>query len=106
MGCGRKSAVSDEALLRLGARVAEVEALYACLLDAPGPAAERRALLELAGAGARLAELACVSVGHDATVRRPTDRKRTAARPRTHRRIAWVQRGADWIIARAGGRAA
>jgi hypothetical protein len=98
--------VGDEALLRLGAQVAEVEALYAYVLDALDPAAERRVLLELAAAGARLAELACGSAGRQATVRRPASRQRAAARSRTQRRIAWAQRGADWIIARAGGRAA
>ncbi|MFC5753942.1 hypothetical protein, partial [Actinomadura rugatobispora] len=55
---GEVGKTGDRALLRLGAQMAEVEALFACVLAELDAQAERRALMELAGAGTRLAELA------------------------------------------------
>ncbi|GAA3938734.1 hypothetical protein GCM10023085_20190 [Actinomadura viridis] len=125
MGGARKS--NDRVLLRLGAQMAELEALYAHALSTPDVREERRALAELAGAGTRLAELAHAVAGgledtglegdgpvrvtgramppaHRAARRRRHDR---AAKPRRRtkleRRISRVTTTTDWIIARAGG---
>ncbi|MFF5262351.1 hypothetical protein ACFY4C_25720 [Actinomadura viridis] len=124
-GAGKRN---DRALLRLGAQMAELEALYAHALSTPDVREERRALAELAGAGTRLAELAHAVAGgledagpeggdglvrltgrvavpaHRAARRRRHDR---AAKPRRRtkleRRISRVTTTTDWIIARAGG---
>lgn len=117
-------------LVRLGAQMAEVEALFACALDARDAAAERRLLAELAMSAARLAALAETAASGEAAAndeaqpvsvprrRTPgapapagTGRKpggagrRPAARPKVRRRIARTQRTADWIIARTTRRA-
>ncbi|XVQ14671.1 hypothetical protein ACQP1W_19695 [Spirillospora sp. CA-255316] len=115
MGEVRKT--GDRALLRLGAQMAEVEALFACVLDTPDAQAERRALRELAGAGTRLAELAGTLAGGQAPpepprrspARRSPARRRAAgthrpARTKLERRIARVQVTTEWIITHAGGR--
>ncbi|WP_395108486.1 hypothetical protein [Actinomadura sp. SCN-SB] len=111
----------DRALLRLGAQMAEVEALYARVLETPDAQAEGRALRELAGAGMRLAELANAAAegrtpwpGTPATrVSRPRRAvgARAAARAGTRsnrtkleRRIARVESTTEWIITRTGGR--
>ncbi|GAA2401558.1 hypothetical protein GCM10010191_06050 [Actinomadura vinacea] len=113
MGEIRKT--DDRALLRLGAQMAEVEALFACVLDTPDAQAEGRALRDLAGAGARLAELALDMAGGKASMaparRVPKHRvsehrvpeHRRPARTRLERRIARVQVTTEWIIAQAGG---
>ncbi|MBO2444836.1 hypothetical protein [Actinomadura nitritigenes] len=81
-------------MLRLGARIAEIEALYGCALDERDGRAARRLLAELARAGALLAEEADRAA-------RPV--RRTAGtrpgRTRLRRRIAGTQRTADRIIA-------
>jgi hypothetical protein len=91
--------------------MAEVEALYARALETPDVKAERRALLELAGAGMRLAELAhdvadgrTPCLGHPA-VRVPRARRasRTGTRTKLERRIAGVESTTEWIITRTGG---
>jgi plasmid stabilization system protein ParE len=109
---GEVGKTGDRALLRLGAQLAEVEALFACVLDTPDAQAERRALRELAGAGSRLAELAGALAGGQAPPeppRRSPARRRAAgtrrpARTRLERRIARVQVTTEWIITHAGGR--
>ena len=110
----------DRALLRLGAQMAEVEALYACVLDTPDVQAECRALAELAGAGIRLAELARDAADGRAPCLGPPARRvplprqgsagagtRAAMRPGTRtkleRRIARVQSTTEWIITHTGG---
>jgi hypothetical protein len=111
VGDARKT--KDRALLRLGAQMAEVEALYACVLETPDAQAERRALIELEGAGLRLAELAhAMADGRTPCLGRPGGRvpgpRRTArtaapARTKLERRIARVESTTDWIITRTGG---
>jgi hypothetical protein len=98
--------LKEQPLLRLGAQMAEVEALYACLLDAPDSRMERRALLELAGAGSRLADLAHAAAGgrEKATARHHTGLPRaTSRKTKLQRRISGALRTADWIVTRAGG---
>ena len=114
-GVGEPKGTGDLALLRLGAQMAEVEALYARVLEMPDARAERRALRELAGAGTRLAELAGslaggrtpAGSGRRRAGRRPWTRRTVAsrrpARTRLERRIARVQHTTEWIIAHAGG---
>jgi hypothetical protein len=117
VGEGRKT--KDRALLRLGAQMAEVEALYACVLETPDAQAERRALTELEGAGLRLAELAhAMADGRTPYPGRPARRVpaprrlaragvrtvvRTGSRTKLERRIARVESTADWIIGHTGG---
>jgi hypothetical protein len=110
----------DRALLRLGAQMAEVEALYACVLETPDVQAERRALLELAGAGTRLAELARDAAEGRASCLGPPARRvprprpgsgrararapmRAGSRTKLERRIARVQSTTEWIITHTGG---
>ncbi|WP_165975803.1 hypothetical protein [Actinomadura rubrisoli] len=81
--------MGDQMML-LGARIAEIEALYACALEETDPRAERRLLAELAEAGVRLAKETGAAV----------PRPREGGRPRLRRRIVRTQRTADWIIAR------
>ncbi|GLW67641.1 hypothetical protein Arub01_58840 [Actinomadura rubrobrunea] len=120
--------MGDQPLLRLGAQMAEVEALYARVLDAPDQRTERDALLELAGAGARLADLARGAAGVPAGGPKATDgavagggaqsggrrkgapvRVRTACsappprRRKLERRISGARRTVDWIVSRTGG---
>jgi len=84
--------------LWLGARVAEVEALFALALDAPTPAAERAALRELAAAAERLAAQARhVAAGHPLEHRPAVRVAPRSARAR--RRTAIALRGTDRIIA-------
>ncbi|WP_157430847.1 hypothetical protein [Actinomadura macra] len=94
-------------MLTLGARIAEIEALYTCVLDTTGTRAERRFLAELAETGARLADEAGTAA-RTARPRpastRPGGGARPRPRPRLRRRIARTQRTADWIIARTGRR--
>jgi hypothetical protein len=95
--------------------MAEVEALYARVLEMPDVRAERRALTELAGAGLRLAELAhdvadgrTPCLGHSVQrVPRPRRASRTGPRRGTRtkleRRIARVESTTEWIITRTSG---
>ena len=114
--------MSDQPLLRLGAQMAEVEALYACVLNASDQHTEQRALRELAGAGARLTDLA------DAAAGPPDGGRKTATgavaarapkrpvririacsapapprRSKLQRRISGARRTVDWIVSRTGG---
>ncbi|MFB4319241.1 hypothetical protein [Actinomadura sp. 21ATH] len=98
MGETRKT--GDRALLRLGAQMAEVEALYARVLETPDARAERRALAELAGAGERLADLARDVAGRVPRPRRAPERRRVR-RTRLERRIAGAATTTEWIIARS-----
>jgi hypothetical protein len=85
-------------MLRLGARIAEIEALYGCVLDERDGRAARRLLAELARAGALLAEEADRAAGPARrSVAAPPGRRRV----RLRRRIAGTQRTADRIIERA-----
>ncbi|QXJ25523.1 hypothetical protein AGRA3207_007030 [Actinomadura graeca] len=104
--------IVGEQMLTLGARIAEIEALYTCVLDAAGTPARRRFLAELAEAGARLADEAAGHTGRAVAplpgpagpgggARPPRPRPRA----RVRRRIARTQRTADWIIARTARRA-
>ncbi|MFD0688559.1 hypothetical protein [Actinomadura fibrosa] len=91
-------------MIVLGARIAEIEALFACVVEAADPRAERRLLAELAEAGARLAaEAGAAGARPGAAVPQPRG-GRGGGRPRLQRRIASTQRTADWIIARTGRR--
>jgi hypothetical protein len=100
---GEAQDTGDRALLRLGAQMAEVEALYARVLETPDARAERHALDELAGAGERLAGLARDVAG---TVPRPrrAPRARRVHRTKLERRIAGAAGTTERIIARAGRR--
>ncbi|MDL4820523.1 hypothetical protein [Actinomadura opuntiae] len=86
-------------MLRLGARIAEIEALYGCVVDERDGHAARRLLAELARAGALLAEEAdrAARPARGAAGTRP-------GRARLRRRIAGTQRTADRIISRAARR--
>ncbi|MGP4030366.1 hypothetical protein [Actinomadura sp. 3N407] len=55
---GGDETMSDQRSLRLGAQMAEVEALYARVLEAAGPCSEERRLAALAEAAGGLAEIA------------------------------------------------
>ncbi|WP_344284200.1 hypothetical protein [Actinomadura napierensis] len=81
-------------MLRLGARIAEIEALYGCAVDERDSRAARRLLAELARAGALLAEEAERAAG---PARRTGGTR--PGRARLRRRIAGTQRTADRIIA-------
>lgn len=88
----------DKAMLWLGAHVAEVEGLYACVLETRDEGTRQQLLAELSEAGARLARCAGQAAGAE-------PRRRAATRPatamnRTQRRIARVQRTTARIIAR------
>ncbi|MCW2918387.1 MAG: hypothetical protein JWN52_6455 [Actinomycetia bacterium] len=104
---GSKPIASDEALLRLGARMAEIEALYGCALAATDAQTERRLMIELATAGAQFVEQArAAATGKTAgrsAVRPPAAAKPTAPGDKLRRRITSAQHTADWIIARVGG---
>ncbi|TYB48007.1 hypothetical protein [Actinomadura chibensis] len=97
--------MSDQGLLRLGARMAEVEGAYVRVLRAPGPREEERGLAELAEAAALLAAAARSVAGARPRVGEHRHRAATAApeRTRLRRRIVRVRRTTEWIIARAGG---
>lgn len=111
--------MSDQGLLRLGARMAEVEALYVRVLQASGPGEEERGLTELAEAASLLAATArntardtARGAARAAAGGRPRvkdHRRRTAARnaapgrTRRQRRIVRVRRATEWIIARSTG---
>jgi hypothetical protein len=99
---GSKPIASDEALLRLGARMAEIEALYGCALAAADAQTERRLLIELATAGARLVEQARAAATGK-TAGRSAVRPPAAPGDKLRRRITSAQHTADWIIARVGG---
>lgn len=93
---GGDETMSDQRLLRLGAHMAEVEALYGRVLESADPCSEERRLAALAEAAGRLAETAG-RPGRPAAVRPP------AGRTRLERRIIRARRTTEWIIARAGG---
>src|SRR3954454_10176395 len=93
---------TDKTVLRLGAQVAEVEALYVAFLEADNAQAERRMLAQLASAGARLAELADTVAGVRAQARRRVPERPVA--DRVQRRIARAQRCTDWIISHSASR--
>ncbi|MBC3841502.1 hypothetical protein GXW82_18060 [Streptacidiphilus sp. 4-A2] len=85
---------------QLGTQVAEVDKLYAAVLAAPGDAAERLTLAQLAHGGTRLAVLARRAVDGDGPAVVLSGRYRTRLRRRVYRagrvadRItAWAQRG-------------
>jgi len=100
-------------MMVLGARIAEIEALYSCVLETADPRVERRLLAELAEAGTRLAADAGTAARKGPRAvpapRRGTRRPgraggRAKSRPRLRRRIVRTQRTADWIIARTARR--
>ncbi|WP_242902175.1 hypothetical protein [Actinomadura terrae] len=86
--------IVDERMMVLGARVAEIEALYTCVLETGDPRARRRLLAQLARAGTRLS----------ADARTSPSGRGAGPRPRLRRRIVRARRTADWIISRADGR--
>jgi len=95
--------------LDLGARVAEVEALYACALTESSETNERQRFAELAQAAARLSELAGNAAGGLVLPAAPPAAPDQSApsncsgRARVRRRIAGAEHTADWIIARLRG---
>ncbi|WP_230420966.1 hypothetical protein [Actinomadura soli] len=98
--CGDGETMSDQRLLRLGAQTAEVEALYARVLEASDPRSEQERLTALADAAGRLEEAA-----RRAARREGTPARRMAARPpggrtRLERRIVRARRTTEWIITR------
>ncbi|TDB96174.1 hypothetical protein [Actinomadura sp. 7K534] len=95
--------MSSQRLLRLGARTAEVEALYVRVLEAPDRRSEERRLAELAEAAARLAATARAAAGPRRAPHRRTANPRPAGRSRLERRMIRVRRTTDWIIERAAG---
>lgn len=106
---GSDPAAGGHRLLWLGAQMAEIEALYGCALQARDPEIERRMLIELAGAGARLAELARASAGPGDAIPvriplrlKPAAPRRSVQRRSVRRRIARTQRTTEWIITRLG----
>ncbi|WP_344945612.1 hypothetical protein [Actinomadura miaoliensis] len=113
--------MGDQPLLRLGAQMAEVEALYACVLNASDQHTEQHALRELAGAGARLADLAHAAAGppdgglaatgavaargpkRQVRVRITCSAPAPPRRSKLERRISGARRTVDWIVSRTGG---
>ncbi|MFC4048811.1 hypothetical protein ACFOY4_03865 [Actinomadura syzygii] len=115
--------MSDQGLLRLGARMAEVEGACVRVLRASGPREEERELAELAEAASLLAAAARsmmpstgtstgasagTSTGPGTAAGRPRggDRRPRAGAPertRLRRRIVRVRRTTEWIISRSGG---
>ncbi|TYK53237.1 hypothetical protein [Actinomadura decatromicini] len=103
--------MSDQGLLRLGARMAEVEGACVRVLRASGPREEERELAELAEAASLLAAAArsmMPGTGAGTAGGRPRagDRRARATAPertRLRRRIVRVRRTTEWIIARSGG---
>ncbi|MBW8487359.1 hypothetical protein [Actinomadura parmotrematis] len=95
-------AVDRRPELRLGVRLAEVEALYAAALTAGGDADERRLCAELAAAAAALAASARAAA-RGRPEPRPAPARRAAPRHRTRleRRLSAAERTADRIVARA-----
>lgn len=91
--------MSDQWLLRLGAHMAEVEALYGRVLESADPCSEERRLAALAEAAGRLAE----TVGRQGRMpgRRVTVRP-PAGRTRLERRIIRARHATEWIITRSG----
>ncbi|MEU1627651.1 hypothetical protein ABZ746_20430 [Streptomyces sp. NPDC020096] len=85
-----------EVNLRIGAAVAEIEGLYAALLQTTRPQQRIRLLAELARAGRRLTFLAALPPGRQPPPRTPGSRRR--------RRRVLAARGAAWIITRYTGR--
>ncbi|GAA2125183.1 hypothetical protein [Actinomadura napierensis] len=91
-------AFGERTAVVLGARLAEVEALFAAALTAPTEPEERATFAELGRAAARLAASAASAAGCRAEVIRPS---RPAARKmRLQRRMLHAQRTTDQIIAR------
>lgn len=89
----------------LGARVAEVEALYACALTESSEINERQRFAELARAAARLSEAAGNAAGGLVLSATPAESAHStwSGRARVRRRIAGAEHTADWIIARLRG---
>ncbi|TDC44440.1 hypothetical protein E1281_33985 [Actinomadura sp. KC345] len=84
--------MGDQRLLRLGAQTAEVDALYAHVLEATYPRAERRRLAALAEAAAGLAETARTAARGG---------RSSASRTRLERRIIHARRTTQRIITRS-----
>lgn len=96
-----KGATPD--VLKLGARVAEIEALFSSALTAPTESAERQLFAQLAQAAGRLSKLAENAAGDFAIPAAVTEHEPVAGRARIRRRIAWTEQTADRIIAKFQG---
>ena len=93
--------------IRLGAQVAEVEALYTAALTAETPELERRHLNDLSRAATRLTDLARTSASEGLPVEPlppPPSSAPATGNPRIRGRIAHAERIADRIILRMRSR--
>ncbi|MFI0450164.1 hypothetical protein [Actinomadura sp. 6N118] len=96
-----KNATPD--VLTLGARVAEIEALFSSALTAPTEFTERQLFAQLAQAAGRLSKLAENAAGDFAIPAAMPGPRPHAGRARIRRRIAWTEQTADRIIAKFQG---
>ncbi|MFC4056304.1 hypothetical protein ACFOY4_42030 [Actinomadura syzygii] len=93
--------MDENRLLRLGVQMAELEALYARVLEAADPHSEQHRLAALAEAATRFSETARTAAHHEQMPSRHPAARRPVRRTRLERRISHTRRTTEWIITRA-----